>query len=223
MNVDIVKEFFQGDFNPEQAMRATVGFDTLKSAWSKLKQERSSELLRRSPDLASPQNIYIKRLQETQLEMVVQFAGFKSAVDDSKSIPQAKRVILVWLRNIYVNVQQMKGNPDELIVKIEKEAKGDFENPPVEEAAVSIFKRDPKTNKRKDYYRCVGGKKNGRRVSSPDGCVGVPDPIKKIKFGITKRAKPGQAGLSKKKTQLTNIVAKKIRKANQRVKKARGF
>lgn len=223
MSVDIVKEFFQGDFDLDQAQQSVISFETLKQAWTKLKQERSSELLRRSPDLANPQGIYLKRLQETPVQMVVQFAGFKSAVDDSKSIPQAKRVILVWLRNIYMSVQQMKGNPDELIVRIDKEAKGDFEKPPVDEAAVSIFKRDPKTNKRKDYYRCVGGKKNGRRVSSPDGCVGVPDPMKKIKFGITKRAKPGQAGLGKKKTQLTNIVAKKIRKANQRVKKARGF
>lgn len=223
MSVSTVKEFFQGDFDLSQAQSSVVSFDTLKQAWTKVKQEKSSELLRRSPDLANPQDIYLKRLQETPAEMVVQFAGFKSAVDDSKSIPQAKRVILIWLRNVYMNVQQMKGNPDELIVKIDKEAKGDFDKPPVEEAAVSIFKRDPKSNKRKDYYRCVGGKKNGRRVSSPDGCIGVPDPMKKIKFGITKRAKPGQAKLGKKKTQLTNIVAKKIRKANQRVKKARGF
>ncbi len=221
--MDIVKEFFQGDFDPGQSQATTVGFETLKRAWTKLKQEKLAELLRKTPDLADPQNIYLKRLQETPMQMVIQFSGFKSAVNDHKSIPQAKRVILIWLRNIYMNVQQMKGNPDELIVRIDKEAKGDLEKPPVDEAAVSIFKRDPKTNKRKDYYRCVGGKKNGRRVSSPDACIGVPDPMKKIKFGITKRAKPGQAGLGKKKTQLTNIVAKKIRKANQRLKKARGF
>ncbi len=153
------------------------------------------------------------------MEMVVQFAGFEDAVDDTKNIPQAKRVILVWLRGIFMNVQQMKGDTDDsLIVKIEKEAKGDFT-----EAAISIFKRDPKSNKSKKYYRCIGGKKNGRKVANADGCIGVPDPMKKIKFGITKRAKPGQAGLGKKKTQLTNIMSKKIRKANQRVKKARGF
>ena len=202
---------------------AQVGFDTLKNAWTELKMERSAELLRRSPSMVDPQEIYMKRIKETDTLMAVQFAGFEDAVDNAEDIPQAKRVILVWLRNIFMNVQQMKADSDSLIVKIEKETKGEFEEPPIEEAAVSIFKRDPKSNKRKNYYRCIGGKKNGRRVANPDDCMGVPDPMKKIKFGITKRAKPGQAKLGKKKTQLTNIVAKKIRKANQRVKKARGF
>ena len=40
---------------------------------------------------------------------------------------------------------------------------------------------------------------------------------------MTKRAKSGQMGIGRKKTQLTNIVSKKIRKANTRFKKARGF
>ena len=213
--MSIVREFF--DPNQDVGV-STISFDTLKASWSRLKQERSSEIMRRTPDMANPEEIFLKRLQETPMQMVVQFSGFEDAVDDGNAIPQAKRVILVWLRNIFMNVQQMQSNNDTLIVRIDKEAKKDFN-----EAAVSIFKRDPKSNKRKDYYRCVGGKKNGRRVSSPDGCIGIPDPMKKIKFGITKRAKPGQAQLGKKKTQLTNITAKRIRKANQRIKKARGF
>lgn len=195
-----------------------VSFETLKRAWTKLKTDRSAELLRRSPDLVNPQEIYLKRHQETPYEMVIQFSGFEDAVDTAENIPQAKRVLLVWLKNIFMNVQQMQSDPDTLLVKIEKETKGEYT-----EAAISIFKRDPKSNKRKNYYRCIGGKKNGRRVAKPDDCIGVPDPMKKIKFGVTKRAKPGQAALGKKKTQLTNITAKKIRKANQRLKKARGF
>ena len=173
----------------------------------------------RPPDLVDPKSIYLKRVQETPLEMVVQFSGFESAVDDANKIPQAKRIILVWLRSIYMNVQQMKSDADDnLIVRIEKETKGDFT-----EAAISIFKRDPKSNTSKKYYRCIGGKKNGRKVANADDCIGVPDPMKKIKFGITKRAKAGQTGMGKKKTQLTNIMSKRVRKANQRLKKARGF
>ena len=91
------------------------------------------------------------------------------------------------------------------------------------EAAISVFKRDPKTNKKKTQYKCIGGKKNGRKVADPNACIGVPDPAKKIKFSITKRAKYGQASKSRKKTQLTNITARRISKANQRLKKARGF
>ena len=216
--MDTIKELFQGDYRLPVDQPDTISFETLKDSWTKLKNDRSAELLIKAPDLVDPKAIYLKRIQETPLEMIVQFAGFEDAVDNDKNIPQAKRVILVWLRSVYVNVQQMKSNTDSLLLRIEKEASGDFT-----EAAISIFKRDPKTNKSKKYYRCIGGKKNGRKVANADDCIGVPDPMKKIKFGITKRAKPGQAGLSKKKTQLTNIMSKRIRKANQRLKKARGF
>ena len=91
------------------------------------------------------------------------------------------------------------------------------------EAAISIFKRDPKTNKSKKYYKCIGGKKHGRRVANPNDCIGFPDFAKKMKFAMSKRQKAGQASIGKKKTQLTNIMAKRIRKANMRLKKARGF
>lgn len=195
-----------------------ISFETLRQAFDRVKQERSDELRTKAPELSDPSEIYMKRLQDSDTHMVVQFAGFESAVDDDKAAAQVKRLILIWLRSIFVNVQQARSDPDSMIVKLDKETRASFG-----EAAISIFKRDPKTNKRKNYYRCIGGKKNGRRVSSPDDCMGVPDPMKKIKFGITKRAKPGQAQLGKKKTQLTNILAKKIRKANQRLKKARGF
>ena len=115
-----------------------------------------------------------------------------------------------------MSVQQVRSNNEDLIVRMSKELK-------MTEAVVSVFKRDPKTNKRKNYYKCVGGKKNGRKVSNPNDCIGVPDPAKKIKFSITKRAKYGQASASRKKTQLTNVTARRLKKANQRVKKARGF
>ena len=91
------------------------------------------------------------------------------------------------------------------------------------EAAISIFKRDPKTNKSKRYYKCIGGKKHGRRVANPNDCIGFPDFAKKMKFAMSKRQKAGQASIGKKKTQITNIMAKRIRKANMRLKKARGF
>lgn len=204
--------------NESEESTNTIDFEALKDSWKILKSERSAELLRAAPDLVEPKKIYLKRLQETPTEMVVQFSGFEGAVDKAENIPQAKRTILSWLKNVFMSVQQMKADQDTLMIKVEKEPKSDFT-----EAAISIFKRDPKTNKSKNYYRCIGGKKNGRKVASADGCIGVPDKMKQIKFGITKRTKPGQASIGKKKTQLTNIMSKRIRKANTRLKKARGF
>lgn len=191
-------------------------FDTLKASWQRLVKYRSSDMKKIAPDLSDPEQIYLKRVSESDVELAVSFAGIGKSVTQSTSIPQIKQLIINWLKNVSVDVQQVRSDADTLIVRISKDLK-------VTEAAISVFKRDPKTNKRKNYYQCVGGKKDGRKVSSPDGCIGVPDPAKKIKFSITKRAKYGQASKSRKKTQLTNVTARRIRKANQRVKKARGF
>lgn len=193
-----------------------INFENLKAAWDKLKTERSAELKRLAPNLNKSDEITLRRTTEDEQFMTVQFSGFESAVDDINYVPPVKRLVIQWLRKISDDVRTMRSDPDSLIVKIDKASK-------IEEAAISVFKRDPKTNKKKNYYKCVGGSKNGKRVSSPEKCIGIPDFAKKTKMKISKRAKAGQMGMGRKKTQITNIVAKKVRKANMRVKKARGF
>ena len=333
-------------------------FNVLKTAWNNLKKKREHELRRIAPYLTDPDEIYMKRIQEDDDYLTVQFLGFENSVSDSNSIPQVKRLIVTWIKRFSMNVQTGRGDVRTLTVRIAKEMKfseaveipteakraelyklyrkslkvmpgspaqekikariaelrqeldmneaveipneairvarnmlsqvsgkpllcGDSDtvagfsiethtlgcrnaaDEPKEqwweshwkiydeyandgrseilgdpadgtfvtitptrgtmEAAISIFKRDPKTNKSKRYYKCIGGKKHGRRMANPNDCIGFPDFMKKMKFAMTKRQKPGQAGLGKKKTQLTNIMAKRIRKANTRLKKARGF
>ncbi len=193
-----------------------INFRNLKTAWDKLKTERSAELKRLSPNLNKPDEITMRRTAEDEQFMTVQFSGFENAMDDVNYVPQVKRLVVQWLRKISDDIRTMRSDPDSLIVKLDKGSK-------ISEAAISVFKRDPKTNKRKNYYKCVGGSKNGKKVSSPEKCIGVPDFAKKTKMKISKRAKAGQMGIGRKKTQLTNIISKKIRKANMRVKKARGF
>ena len=193
-----------------------ISFDTIKAAWHKLATNRAAEMKKVAPDLSDPGEIYLKRVTENDVELAVRFAGFRHSVNQSSSIPQVKRLVLNWLKNISSSVQQVRSDEDSLVVRMSKDLR-------MSEAAISVFKRDPRTNKKTTKYKCIGGKKNGRKVSNPNDCIGVPDPEKKIKFSITKRAKYGQAAKTKKKTQLTNITAKRIRKANQRVKKARGL
>ncbi len=195
---------------------AAITFENLKKAWDTLKTERSAELRKLSPNLNNPKEITLRRTGEDQEYLTVQFSGFENATDDVNYVPQVKRLVLLWLRKISDDIRTMRSDPDSLIVKMDKGSK-------VEEASISVFKRDPKTNTRKNYYRCIGGLKNGKKVSSPDKCVGVPDFAKKTKMKMTKRAKSGQMGLGRKKTQLTNVISRKIRKANVRIKKARGF
>lgn len=193
-----------------------LNFDTIRAAWDKLRTERETELQKLAPNLSNPGEIYLKKIREDDNYIILQFNGFSNAVDQTQAIPQVKRIIVEWIRKYSMEVQIMPGDLTTLMVRVSKETK-------FSEAAISIFKRDPKTNKAKKAYRCVGGKKDGRRVSNPDQCIGVPDFNKKMNFAISKRTKYGQATKSKTKTKLTNIISKRVRKANQRLKKARGF
>lgn len=196
-------------------------FKILRAAWNKLARERGHELRKITPSFSDPEELFLKRVSEDEYEMVIQFVGFNQAVSDASAIPQAKRTVLMWLKRFSMDVQTARSDPNTLTTRISKELR--FTESRSDEAAISIFKRDPKSNKAKRYYKCIGGKKHGRRVANSADCIGVPDFTKKMKFGITKRAKYGQAAKGKKKTQLTSILAKRVRKANQRLKKARGF
>lgn len=194
---------------------AQLDFDTLKKAWRITRKNREDDLKTIAPSLANPDEIYLKRVGENDDELTVQFLGFEDAVDDANSIPQVKRLIVNWLKRSSQDVRLQPSDKNTMIVRIARDLKFD-------EAAISVLRRDPKSNKPKRVYRCIGGKKSGRKVANADGCLGVPDWNKKMKLSITKRTKPAQTGIAKKKTQLTNIMSKRIRKANQRVKKARG-
>lgn len=166
--------------------------------------------------MSDPTEIHLKRTREDGENLWVQFTGFEDSVYDKTAVPQIKRAIQSWLRRFSMNVQVDRGDNNTMTVKLSKEMQ-------MGEASINIFKRDPKSNQIKNYYRCIGGKKDGRRVANPSNCLGVPDFNKKMSFAKSKRAKPGQAKIGKRKTQLTNIVAKRARKANARLKKARGF
>lgn len=194
-----------------------LNFETLRKAWSLFIQEREEEIRRLSQSFTSPSEIYLKRVRDTDEELVVEFLGFENAVDNVENIQQAKRIIQNWIKRFSMSVRLQPSNSSNvMILSISKELK-------FSEAAISVFKRDPKSNKTKKAYRCIGGKKNGRKVSNPDDCIGVPDFDKKINLKVSKRAKYGQSSASKTKTKLTNIVARRVKKANTRLKKARGF
>jgi len=192
-------------------------FEQLKKAWHEVKNNRGDDLKNLSSSLANPEKIGIKKISETEISMVVEFTQLGEAVEEDVAVPQVKRLLISWLKKISSSVKLVRSSiPDSLMVELSKDMK-------LGEAAVSIFKRDPKTNKSKRAYKCVGGKKNGRKVSDPNNCIGVPDFNKRMKLAQTRRAKVGQTKIAKKKTSLTNIVAKRTRKANQRLKKARGY
>lgn len=100
-------------------------FDDIKAAWKKMIKTRESDLKQVEPNFTSPENLYMKLIEEQPNMLTIQFLGFENAVEQSTYIPQAKRVILSWLKRISMNVQTMRGTPDTLLVRIRTETKFD--------------------------------------------------------------------------------------------------
>lgn len=196
-------------------------FEILKNAWKKVKDQREDDIMDQIPGISTITNIHVKRMEETKQNIIVQFIGLETiSTDNITVLPQIKRLIINWCKTFSEEVKTYRSTNNVLILSLSKSLKL---TETLNEVAISIYKRDPKTNTIKKYYKCIGGKKDGRRVANPDDCIGVPDWNKKMMFSITKRAKYGQTSKAKTKTKLTNIVSKRVKKANQRLKKARGF
>lgn len=199
-------------------MNTELSFDVIAQAWKRLLNapDKINAMKTTAPDLLYPEAIRLKNVGETNGTLRLRFYGFEAASESTNGIPIIKRMIVNWLKKISDSVQTMDSTSSDLNVLISTSMK-------FTEAAITIYQRDPKTNKVKRKYKCIGGKKDGKRVSDPNQCLQYPDVAKKISLSISKRAKYGQRSKARTKTKLTNIVSKKVRKANQRLKNARGL
>jgi len=195
-----------------------IEFSTIANAWKRMINDdtKTLALQKEAPSLRHPQAIRLKNVDSDENEIKIRFYGFEAASDDPTKIPILKRMILNWVKRISTNVQIINSTNSDLNLIISKEMK-------FTEAAISVYRRDPKTNKIKRAYKCIGGRKNGRRVSDPNQCLMYPSVEKRISLAISKRAKFGQRAKSRTKTKLTNIMSRRVRKANKRLKNARGF
>lgn len=195
-----------------------LSFDLIAAAWKRLinDADKLTAMQTQAPSLVYPTAIRLKNTGGDEQSIQLQFYGFEAASDNSQGVPIIKRMLLNWVKQFAETVQVMGSTNTDLNLVISKQAK-------FTEAAISVYRRNPKTNKITRVHRCMGGAKNGRKVSDPQDCLSYPDVQKKISLSISKRAKYGQAAEHKLKTRLTNIVSKRVRKINQRMKKARGF
>lgn len=198
-----------------------VSFKSIFNAWKKISNNPHiiEDMKRTIPNLTNPSKILIRNnTQENDADLHIEFINLLNAMKDSNGIEYMKRWIYNWLKEISDSVQMLSigGDPGTVNFKISRHKRFD-------EAAIPILRRDSKTNKVKRVYKCIGGKKDGKKVANPDQCLKVPDFFKRANLSITKRAKQGQSKKSKTKTKLTNIIAKKVRRRNQMIKKSRGF
>ncbi len=195
-----------------------LNFQTIAKAWKRMvnNPEKVSAMQTLSPTLTSPNAIRLKNIVEQDGYFHIRFSGFENASSETIGIPIIKRMILNWMKQIAEEVKVMDSTNTDLNLLVSVRSK-------FTEAAISIYSRNPKTNKITRKYKCLGGAKNGRKVSDPNQCLQYPSVEKRMKMAISKRATKGKTAKAKSKTRLTNIVSRKVRKANQRLKKARGM
>lgn len=195
-----------------------IDFDTIADAWKRLitDADRIDSMKVEAPSLVYPNAIRMKNISQDDSSVQIQFFGFETASDGAQGIPIIKRMIVNWLKQISSMVQVINTGTGDLVVRVSTLSK-------FTEVAIPIYRRNPKTNKITRVSKCVGGSKAGRKVSDPNSCMTYPDVEKKANLSISKRARAGQITNQRTKTKLTNIVSRRVRKANQRLKKARGF
>jgi len=195
-----------------------IDFKTIANAWKRMINDPNKvmSMQTEAPALLHPTAIRIKNIPSDDGNIHIRFYGFDAASSDTSGIPTIKRMVMNWVKRISTHVQIIDSGISDLNLIISSDMR-------FTEAAISIFKRDPKTNKVKRVHKCIGGRKNGRRVSDPDQCLQYPSIEKRIKLAISKRTKAGARGKARTKTKLTNIMSRRVRKANQRLKRARGI
>lgn len=196
-----------------------LSFKSIAKAWRIMtaNPQTVQDLKREIPSLNDPSQIKIRNnTQRGDQSLHLEFIDILAAIENASEQGYVKRMIQNWLKAMSDTVQVINtGDPNSFSVKISRIGR-------FTEAAIPILRRDSK-NRIKRVYKCVGGRKNGKKVADMDQCLQVPDFYKKARLSVTKRAKHGQTSKSKKSTKLTNIVAKKAKRRNAMLKKSRGF
>jgi len=99
---------------------ALLTFDLIKKGWDRVRKNREEDLLKLAPDMTTMDHVYIKLLHETPTELIIQFAGLESSVNNSSNIPQVKNLIRDWIGRISTSVQIKSSSPSTLVLKISK-------------------------------------------------------------------------------------------------------
>jgi len=130
-------------------------------------------------------------------------------------IARLRRAIFKYFQARLKDIRVAPSTTDAMVLSIKQEALG--------EAAITVLRRDPKTNKIKKAYKCIGGRKNGKKVGDPKSCTTPPNPYKQIAMKKNMRMKSGSINAKKALTRLNNIAYKKALAANKRLAASRKF
>jgi hypothetical protein len=190
-------------------------YKKIEKAWNELSETQASEFKKRVPSLVSLSSIHIEKDKETLDRVVVVFSNFTNAVEKSSDIANLKAVIRDWLKQIGM-VRIKRSGAETLILEL-----SNVEISNLDEAVVKVFTR--KDNKLVPAMKCLGGPKNGQRTQDVATCMEPPSYARRTARKVSSRKNKGAIAKKRQKTKLTNIIGRKrLKKANDRLKKARG-
>lgn len=190
-------------------------FKLIEHAWSRIIKEQAAEFKQRVPSLVSLSVISLDKEFEDRNKCVIIFTEFNEAVQEAKDIPLLKETIKRWLQKIgFVRIRRSDNNS--FIVELT-----DVKARQVDEAVVKVFTR--KNNTLVPAMKCLGGPKNGQRTQDVKTCMEPPSYARRTARKVSARKNKGSIAKKRQKTKLTNIIGRKrLKKANDRLKKARG-
>lgn len=196
----------------------TMIYEHIEKAWKNLTEKNPHDFKSRVPSLVSLNAIDIELVQETDNRVVIAFTNFAEAVSESQDIPRMKELIKNWLKQIGI-VRIRRADNRSFIVELSNFEIDSINK--VDEAVVKVFTR--KNNKLVPAMKCLGGPKNGQRTKDVATCMEPPSYAKRTARKISSRKNKGAIANKRKKTKLTNIIGRnRLKKANARLKKARG-
>ncbi len=200
-------------------MVKTVAEDMIKDRIQDMLKELSDTPSFRSivgnPSAIDKINIEIDR---RPLHIAITFSNLEVLFNNSSvsNMTRLRKLLYDWAKEEFGDVKIAASQFGMMILSIKDDTL-------LDEASIQVFKRNPKTNKITKAYKCIGGRKDGRKVSNPSSCTKPPDPYKRIKFNQVKRASAGSTKFKKASMKLNNLAYKRSIAANKRLTKARKF
>ena len=98
-----------------------LDFKSLQSAWDKMKVFKQAEFKSAVPGLQSLDKIALKRTDEDDRFLTVEFINLTSAMlNPLTDIPAFNKVVTSWLKRISPQTQIVPGGGDNLMVRISK-------------------------------------------------------------------------------------------------------
>lgn len=179
-------------------------FKDFDDAWQESGQRETARKLSVDPSV-------IKLSMESRKldSFVAKFDGF-TGIDQNK-IEMFKGEIIDWAKKVG-NVKILKSHPESLFLEISGE---------IAEAVIKVFKAQG--GKIVPTFRCIGGPKNGKKASDPSICMSPPNIKRRQAMRKAARQHKGSIANKRMKAGRTNkLLRRKVTKANQRLRKARG-